>query len=89
MEAAIGSLFFLLASAGICALIYRHRDALNEWLNSAEKQKPSDAKLLELKGNVKSAKSELRKYQKRLQLQQDITDAEEKLEEMNKAETGK
>jgi len=87
MEGAIGALLVLLVVAGIVALCYRHRDSLTSWLNSAEKPL-SDQKLLELKGKVKESKVALNKYQKRLQLQEDIKSATKELENIDKAETG-
>lgn len=86
MDGAIGGLVFLVVLGLICAICYKHRDSLNNWLNTSEKP-PSDSKLVALKGQVKIAREDLRKYQKRLLLQEDIKSAAEELEDMDKAET--
>lgn len=81
MESAIGSLFFLIAVAAICALGYKHREAIGEWLN--DKGRPErDQRLQTLEDNLKAAKTEVTKYQRRLELQKRIKDASEEIAEM-------
>jgi len=87
MDGAIGALVFFIVMGLITAVCFRNRESLSEWLNGDEKQE-SDPKLTELQKKVKADKIELNKYQTRLRLQADIKRATEKLENMDKAETG-
>lgn len=85
MEGAIGALFFVLAIGLIGTLCYRHREALHDWLESKDKL-PKDAKMDELKDNIKTAKDALKRYQRRLQLQQQIDDATDEISDIDKTE---
>ncbi len=81
MESAIGGLFFLLAVGAIGALCFKHRAAIEEWLNTPT-VKPSDSHLAELTAKVTAAKKEQCKYERRLHLQKLITDANRELADM-------
>lgn len=87
MEAAIGGLIFIICLGLIVAVCYKHRQTIRNWLENIE-ERPKDLRLEELKGKVKEAKSSLKKYERKLQLQASIKDAQAEIDDMDKAETG-